>query len=315
MSEPVIGRLAPSPTGRLHLGHARSFLAAWWSARHAGGSVVLRIEDLDESRSRPEYVQGILEDLAWLGLDWDGAPILQTDLQAQHEAALARLVAAGRAYPCVCTRRDIERAASAPHLGETGPVYPGTCRGRFSDAQAAWRASGREPAWRLNTQGIGVLRWSDELLGPQVSDLEAESGDFVIWTKAGRAAYQLGVVVDDAAAGVNQVVRGEDLVLSTFQQLALMRELDITPPRWWHLALVGDPDGRRLAKRSGAHSLSALREQGVDPFEIVAWAAQSLGMAGRAQSAASFAPSFAWPTSGPQRSNPAVAIPAAWAGV
>ena len=286
----------------------RSFLAAWWSARAKGGQILVRIEDVDESRSRPEYVQAAIEDLAWLGIDWDGDPILQTDLQAQHQSALESLKAQNLVYPCVCTRKDIERAASAPHREDGSRPYPGTCRDRFADGPTAWRATGREPAWRFRTQGQGTLEWTDGLHGSQAMDLEQGLGDFVVWTKAGRAAYQLAVTVDDGAAGITQVVRGEDLIESTFAQLALQQALGLTPPSYWHLGLVQDDLGKRLAKRTGAHSVRNLRGSGVPARDIVDWLAGSLGMEPSGGLAETYVQQFDWSVAGAK----AVNAPQAW---
>ncbi len=270
----------------------------------------LRMEDVDESRSRLEFAELAMEDLAWLGMDWDGDVVWQTHNQAGHDAALESLQEQGLVYPCVCTRKDIERAASAPHREDGGQVYPGTCRDRFPDAKAAWRATGREPAWRFRSQGQGVIRFVDGLLGERSMDLENEMGDFVVWTKAGRPAYQLAVVVDDAAGGIRQVVRGADLTESTFAQLALYRALGHTPPSHWHLGLVQDPQGDRLAKRTGAHSMHKLRESGVAAEELVQWAAQSLGMVPQSGLARAHTDHFQWQSVSPEE----VMQPAEWSG-
>ena len=271
------GRLAPSPTGRLHLGHARSLLAAWWSARSRGGSVLLRIEDLDESRCRREYQEGLLEDLAWLGIDWDGKPIVQTDRQNAHRAAFERLRDDGWIYPCVCTRKDIQRALSAPHREDLGSAYPGTCRDRFGSAQEAWRATGGEPAWRFRRDRLGSIAWQDRLHGAQREAPADSAGDFVVWTKSGRAAYQLAVVVDDAAQGVSEVVRAKDLIPSTHQQVALQTALGLPTPEYAHLGMVLGTDGQRLAKRRGSYALAELRAQGLDAHQVIAWIGESLG--------------------------------------
>ena len=188
----VVGRLAPSPTGRLHLGHARSFLIAWWSARARDGRVVLRIEDLDGERVKPGATELVLEDLAWLGLDWDGDPLLQTTRASAHREALESLVQQGRAYPCVCTRREISDAASAPH-GDTGEQpYPGTCRGRFASVEDARASTGRDPAIRLTVDAArGPMAFGDAIQGPCSVDVAGTAGDFVIARKDGQAAYQL----------------------------------------------------------------------------------------------------------------------------
>ena len=275
----VVGRLAPSPTGRLHLGHARSFLLAWWSARSQGGRVVLRIEDLDATRVKPGSVDLFLRDLEWLGLDWDGEPLMQTTRAAAHSDALDRLVAEMRAYPCVCTRREIEEAATAPHADGDETPYPGTCRGRFATLEEAREATGRDAALRLVVEP-GAVRFEDALLGPIEVDVAATAGDFVIARKDGVAAYQLATPVDDAFQGVTEVVRGDDLAPSAARQRLVCEALGLPFPAQIHVPLVHDPDGRRLAKRAGSLSLEELRAAGVAPERICRWAAASAGMEG-----------------------------------
>ncbi|MCP5022126.1 MAG: tRNA glutamyl-Q(34) synthetase GluQRS [bacterium] len=282
----VVGRLAPSPTGWLHLGHARSFLAAWWSARGAGGRVVLRIEDLDSSRARPEFVDGVLRDLQWLGLDWDGPVVLQSERREAHRAALEELAGKGLAYPCVCTRKEIDQAVSAPHGADGEVVYPGTCRDR--------EGSPERSGWRFRLSDSGDVGFNDLLAGAQVDSVAEQVGDFVIWTKADEAAYQLAVVVDDAFQGVTEVVRGEDLLASTARQALLQEALGLHHPNWVHLPLVQDGGGRRLAKRAGSLSLGALRDSKVEPQAIVQWAAKSLGMHGEGGTAQDFVEPFHW---------------------
>lgn len=275
---PVVGRLAPSPTGRLHLGHARSFLIAWWSARAQGGRVVLRIEDLDGERVKPGATELVLEDLAWLGLDWDGEPLLQSERRAAHHAALARLVAEGTAYPCVCTRREIAEAASAPHAGGAESPYPGTCRGRFTSLEEARAATGRDPALRLAMDpSRGPVAFQDAVQGPQIVDVASIAGDFVIGRKDGEAAYQLATPLDDAYQGVTEVVRGADLIPSAGRQALVLEALELSSPRQAHLGLVEEEDGARLAKRAGSLSLQELREAGVAPERIATWAAGTCG--------------------------------------
>lgn len=270
---PPTGRLAPSPTGRLHLGHARSFLLAWWHARSRGGRVLLRIEDLDRERVKPGYVEGLLEDLAWLGLDWDGAPLLQSADTGPLARASEALLAAGAAYPCVCTRAEVA-ALSAPHAGDEEVRYPGTCRGKWHSCEEAERATGRKAAVRLAVE-IGPVEVRDGLCAPRSFDVAESVGDFVIRRRDGAFAYQLAVVVDDARTGVDEIVRGADLLASAARQKLVQRALGLAHPRWWHVGLVVDAEGRRLAKRSGDLSLAALREVGVDPRAVVAWAARS----------------------------------------
>ena len=277
-------RLAPSPTGALHLGNARSFLLAWLWARAGGAEVVLRIEDLDGPRTRAGAVDEVRADLAWLGLDWDREAPLQSARGPAYAAALAALHAAGRVYPCVCTRAEVERAASAPHEGDDGPVYPGTCRGRFASAAEAERETGRAPCWRFALgpgPGGGEVAWDDAFRGREAHD-PGRGGDFVVAKRSGEAAYQLAVVVDDAAQGVTDVIRGDDLVPSTPRQLLLYAALGLPAPRFAHLPLVRGPDGRRLAKRHGDSRLAHYRALGVSPARVVALLARWSGLAGPA---------------------------------
>ncbi len=276
------GRLAPSPTGVLHLGNARSFLLAWLDARHRGGRILMRIEDLETPRVKPGAEAAALTDLRWLGLDWDGEVLVQSRRAAAHEEALARLAARGLVYPCTCTRRDVEHAAAAPHAGHEGPVYPGTCRGRWASADEAEAATGRAPAWRFRVpepgSAAGVVRFHDRCVGEVEVDVGAELGDFVVFRRAGGAAYQLAVVVDDAFQGVDSVLRGADLLPSTARQILLQRALGLPTPEYAHPPLVVGPDGRRLAKRHGDTSLRHLRECGHTPEEVVGWLAHASGL-------------------------------------
>jgi glutamyl-tRNA synthetase len=278
VSEPSvpIGRLAPSPTGRLHLGHARTFALAWAHARSRGGRVLLRMEDLDASRCRPEWASGILADLEWLGLDWDGAVVYQSQRIEALRAAGRELERSGAAYACVCTRSDLKSAASAPQRGVEEQRYPGTCRGRFASREAARAATGRAPALRFRVPD-GPLGFVDAIAGAQSFDVAATVGDFVICNRADVPAYQLAVVVDDAEQKVNEVFRGDDLLSSTPRQIALHRALGSSEPVWYHVPLVLDAAGRRLAKRADDLSLATLRELGTDPRAIVSWVAASAG--------------------------------------
>ncbi len=270
----VVGRLAPSPTGGLHPGHARTFLIAWLAARHAGGRVILRIEDLDATRARNEAREGALVNLRWLGLDWDEgpdvggprAPYVQSQRSSFYDAAIEQLKASESIYPCTCTRADIERAASAPHPEEEGPRYPGTCTHRtVADASAL---ADHPFAWRFRVAPVAVV-WDDLILGPMQLDPSRTGGDFVVGRNGVGASYQLAVVADDAEMGVNQVVRGNDLVNSTPRQILLYRRLGWPVPRFGHVPLAIGGDGRRLAKRDGSLKLATLREAGVDPRRLV----------------------------------------------
>jgi glutamyl-tRNA synthetase len=274
MTRIIVGRLAPSPTGAQHVGNARTYLLAWLSARSRGGKVVLRIEDIDSPRIKAGAAEQALEELHWLGLDWDEEPLVQTSRLAYYEAALERLKQQDLVYPCTCTRGDIDRAASAPHAEHEGAVYPGTCA-RRTVADAA-RLGDQPFAWRMR---VGDRRYPfvDDFLGPVDVDLRQIGGDFVVWKSAGTPAYQLAVVVDDAAQGVTEVTRGDDLVPSTPRQLLLYDALGLTPPVFTHVPLVVGPDGRRLAKRHGDTRLSSLRAAGVRAESLLGLLAWSCG--------------------------------------
>ncbi len=264
----------------MHLGNARTFLLTWLHARALGAEILLRIDDLDGPRVKGGAAEGALLDLRWLGLDWDAhLPVLvQSERADVYDGAAERLVAAGLAFPCVCTRSEVEGAASAPH-GPEGPRYPGTCRGRFRTLAEAGAATGRPAALRFLTPA-GDVSFDDLLQGPQHMDPGAETGDFPIRKANGTAAYQLATVVDDAATGVDLVIRGDDLLPSTARQILLQRALGLPTPRHLHLPLVVGEDGRRLAKRHGDTRLATLRAEGVRPEAVVAWIARSAGLAG-----------------------------------
>lgn len=256
------GRFAPSPTGRLHLGNVRSALLGWLWARASGGEFLLRVEDLDPDRCKPVFTEGLFEDLAWLGLDWDGPVWKQSERTALYDEALAQLAAKGRAYRCWCSRAEVARAASAPHLGEEGPIYPGTCR------EGGVPKPGRQPAWRFRV-APGVERFEDALHGLVTQDVEREVGDFTIRRIDGVASYQLAVVVDDALSGVTHVLRGEDLLSSTGRQLQLQRALGHAAPRYAHVPLLMQADGKRLAKREGASTVAGLRALGWSAERVI----------------------------------------------
>jgi glutamyl-tRNA synthetase len=276
----VRSRLAPSPTGAFHVGNVRTFLLTWLHVRAAGGSLALRVDDLDGPRVKPEATQEGLDDLRWLGLPWDEdlEVLVQSARGAVYAAAAADLVARGLAYPCVCTRREVETAASAPH-GPDGPRYPGTCRGRFASAAAAVAATGRPAALRFVVTR-GPVAFTDGLFGPQVFDVADETGDFVVFKSNGTAAYQLATVIDDAASGVDLVIRGADLLPSTARQLLLARALGLASPSHLHLPLVVGPDGLRLAKRHGDTSVRALRAAGWSSAGLVGRIASTAGLCG-----------------------------------
>ena len=265
---PVICRFAPSPTGRLHLGHALSAVRAHDVARAAAGRFVLRIDDIDTARARPAYVEAIVEDLAWLGLTWD-AVVTQSARLALYDAALGRLQALGLAYPCFCTRADIARevaaSAAAPH-GADGPLYPGTCR-RLSPASRAARLAVAPHCWRLDAGAAmavaGPRFWHDACRGAVAVD-GAALGDVVLKGRDMPASYHLACVVDDAALGVTDIVRGVDIFASTHAQVLVQAALGLPTPRYHHHRLVADAAGVRLAKRRGAPTLEMVRAGGVD---------------------------------------------------
>jgi glutamyl-tRNA synthetase len=277
LSAPPVGRLAPSPTGLLHVGHARSFLLAWWSLRGRGGRVILRVEDLDVDRVKPGMVEACLADLEWLGLDWDEGPLLQSQNTAPMQEALTSLVERELAYPCTCSRKEIQAALSAPHPGCGETRYPGTCRFRYLTVSEAEASSGRTAGLRFRVPP-GEIRLHDAFHGPFVHDVQSEVGDFLIARRDGQFAYQLAVVVDDARQGVTEVLRGADLLSSTPRQWLLQRALLLPHPTWIHVPLVLDETGERLAKRRDSLALAALRERGVDPRRLVAWLARSCGL-------------------------------------
>jgi glutamyl-tRNA synthetase len=241
----------------------------------------MRMEDLDAPRLEPGVADGILRDLEWLGLDWDGPVVTQSARREEMDAAVRTLVGGGRTYPCVCTRGDVLAAQGAPQTGVAEPRYPGTCRGRFSSIEEAERISGKPAALRFVVPD-GTMRLSDRFAGPFASDVKAEVGDFVIARKGGLPAYQLAVVVDDAAQGVTEIVRGDDLLPSTARQRLLQDALDLPPIATWHVPLVTDGAGRRLAKRADDLSLVELSTRGVDSRAVVAWVAHTAGVVGMA---------------------------------
>jgi glutamyl-tRNA synthetase len=268
------GRFAPSPSGPLHLGNLRTALLAWLFARSAGARFLVRVEDLDPDRSRREHEAGQLADLQALGLDWDGPVLRQSERRARHREALEQLQAAGRVYPCWCTRAEIRAAASAAHGPLPEGAYPGTCR-RLTAAQRAERErSGRPAALRLDARGERI-RFDDRLHGP----VEAVVDDLVLQRGDGTPAYNLAVVVDDADQAIGEVVRGDDLLETTPRQLLVGRLLGLPAPAYAHVPLVLGPDGRRLAKRHGAVTLADRAALGERPAEALAWMAASLGLA------------------------------------
>jgi len=271
------GRLAPSPTGHLHLGHARTFWIAAKRARAAGGTLVLRNEDLDAVRFRMDFVDAMLEDLRWLGLTWQEGPDVggpytpysQSERRPLYRAALEKLHAARLIFPCTRSRRDVIEAASAPHEGENDePVYPKSFR-PAADAPLPPLGEKISVNWRLRVPDEQLV-FTDGRLGEQRATAGRDFGDFLVWRKDDTPSYQLACVVDDAAMRITEVVRGADLVRSTFRQLLLYRALGHTPPAFCHCELMTDENGVRLAKRHDALSLRALRQTGVTPEQIIA---------------------------------------------
>ncbi len=263
------GRLAPSPTGLLHLGHARTFLQA--AQRACGGTLLLRDEDLDPQRSRPAFARAMLEDLRWLGIEWQEgpdvggpcAPYRQSERREHYVAAWQVLLQGGYLYGCRCSRRELARSAAAPHDDEDEPLYPGTCR----DANlTATLTAGLN--WRFRVPYGEILAFDDGRLGSCAYTAGRDFGDFLVWRRDDVPAYQLAVVVDDAAMRITEVVRGADLLRSTARQLLLYRALGLTPPAWYHCELVRDAQGQRLAKRHDALALRTLREQGYNPRQV-----------------------------------------------
>ena len=274
-----VGRYAPSPTGDLHLGNARTALIAWLWARRAGGRFLLRFEDLDTGRVRPGCADEQAGSLAWLGLDWDGEPVSQSARIDDYERALGSLSDLGMLYECFCSRADVRRAASAPH-GPNGPLYTGLCRDLSERERDERRSLGRDPSLRAPMHG--TVEFRDDLAGLQRETLENTTGDIVLRRSDGVVAYQLAVVVDDASQGVTHVVRGADLLDSTARQLRLYQLLGLEPvPGHAHVPLLLGPDGQRLAKRHGAVGLAELRARGADPLALVGWLAHSAGLLDR----------------------------------
>ena len=267
------GRIAPSPTGYLHLGHARTFWTAQQRAETAGGTLILRIDDLDGPRCRPEFTSAALEDLRWFGFRWQEGPdsggpfgpYTQSERMPLNIEAFERLRASGLIYPCTCSRQDVLRALSAPHEGDEEPLYPGTCR----PPQPSVSQHPREGInWRFRVPDGETISFHDENLGEQRALACSDFGDFLVWRKDGFPSYQLACTVDDALMRITEVVRGADLITSTFRQLLLFRTLGWTPPAFFHCELMTDETGARLAKRNDALSLRTLRESGCTPAEL-----------------------------------------------
>ena len=270
------GRLAPTPTGLLHVGHARTFALAAERARRVGGTLVYRTEDLDASRCRPEFAAAAMADLRWLGLDWQEGPdvggtcgpYVQSERLPWFAVVWRRLQATGTLYPCDKSRQDVARALTAPHAeDDTEPIFPPDLRpaeGRGRELTAPGASN-----WRFRVPDGETIAFTDALCGPQAFVAGRDFGDFLVWRKDGFPAYELAVVADDQAMGITEVVRGADLLLSTARQLLLYRALGWTAPTWAHAPLIVDADGRRLAKRSAGLSIRELRAAGRTPAEVL----------------------------------------------
>ena len=285
LQESPRGRYAPSPTGDLHLGNLRTALLAWLFARCAGGQFVLRVEDLDRPRTRQGSIQRMLDDLRWLGIDWDEgpdvggpyAPYTQSERQALYSVYLQLLQDAGRIYPCYCSRAEIARAASAPHEDE-GPRYPGTCRHLSEEQRRELEAAGSRPSLRFRVDDERVVTFHDQLAGWQQQHVQNVVGDFILRRADGIFAYQFAVVVDDALMRINQVVRGADLLASTARQILLYEALGFAVPTFAHVPLVVDNEGKRLSKRLQSDGLEPLRTAGATSTQVVGQLAAGCGL-------------------------------------
>lgn len=273
MQEGIIkGRFAPSPTGRMHLGNVFSALLSWLSAKSQGGTWLLRIEDIDPQRSKQEYAELIMDDLHWLGLDWDEGPYYQSERGDIYEHYLKQLTDNGLTYPCYCTRADI-LATQAPHESDGRVVYKGTCRNLAPGVKTGPAAI----RMKVPSEGKGILSFTDGHYGMQTIDLTTHCGDFIVRRKDGAWAYQLAVVVDDALMGINEVVRGCDLLLSSPQQIYLAQQLGFAPPQFTHLPLLCNKQGQRLSKRDQSLDMAALRTSNT-PEEIIGMLAHAAGL-------------------------------------
>lgn len=286
----VCGRFAPSPTGRMHLGNVFSALLSWLSARAQGGTWLLRIEDIDPQRSRLEYADMLMDDLQWLGLEWDGEPCWQSQRGDIYARYLQQLTDAGLIYPCYCTRADI-LATQAPHESDGRVVYKGTCR----NLPPGSRKGPAALRMKVPEEGRGIVTFTDGHYGTHTVDLTTQCGDFIVRRKDGAWAYQLAVVVDDALMGINEVVRGRDLLLSSPQQIYLAQQLGFTPPRFTHLPLLCNTAGQRLSKRDKSLDMGCLRQR-FSPNQIIGLLAHAAGLQPTADavSAQSLVKTFSW---------------------
>jgi glutamyl-queuosine tRNA(Asp) synthetase len=276
MPQPYIGRIAPSPTGLLHLGHAATFWTAYQRAQSAEGTLLLRIEDLDTQRSKPHFTAAILEDLTWLGISWQPPALYQSQRLPFYREALDKLLIIGQIYPCHCSRKDLAAMMHAPHEDtDDEPVYPGTCRPARNAHQheALFQPNIN---YRFRAPDGAVIRFEDKNLGPQSFTASKDFGDFLIWRKDGLPSYQLACVVDDANTNITEVVRGRDLLKSTARQILLQRALNLPTPAYFHTQLLTDEHGIRLAKRHDALAIRTLRQQGLTPARVLQKAAASM---------------------------------------
>ncbi len=272
MSDPnpsYVGRLAPTPTGLLHAGHARTFHAAWRRAREANGTICLRVEDLDPERCKAEFTDCMLEDLSWLGLDWDEGPVFQSRRKQLFHRMWSRLKECGWIYPSTVSRKEIRNVARAPHDDEeqAEQVFPPELRTRPGEEKIFNSPAGVN--WRFRVPDGKEIRFVDERCGEQCFKAGVDFGDFVVWRRDNVPAYELAVVADDVDMGITEVVRGEDLLKSTARQILIYQALDLHPPKWCHEGLLRDADGKRLAKRCGSCSIRELRERGLSPEEVI----------------------------------------------
>ena len=286
----TIGRFAPSPSGRMHLGNVFSALLSWLSARAQGGTWLLRIEDIDPQRSRHEYADMLMDDLQWLGLEWDGKPCWQSQRGDIYARYLQQLTEAGLIYPCYCTRADI-LATQAPHESDGRVVYKGTCRNLPPGTHTGPAAL----RMKVPDEGRGIVTFTDGHYGTHTVDLTTQCGDFIVRRKDGAWAYQLAVVVDDSLMGINEVVRGRDLLLSSPQQIYLAQQLGFTPPRFTHLPLLCNTAGQRLSKRDKSLDMGCLRQR-LTPNQIIGLLAHAAGFQPTpdAVSAQSLVKTFSW---------------------
>lgn len=280
MTPKLVGRFAPTPSGRMHLGNVFSALLGWLAVRSAGGKMVLRIEDLDPRAQHPRLARLLMDDLQWLGLDWDEGPVYQSERKQIYENALELLKNRKLVYPCFCSRAELH-AAKAPHASDGSYIYRGTCR-NLSPAEIAEKSRFRSPAYRLRVPELGepkeLVGFDDLIWGHKEEHLAQDCGDFLIRRSDGVFAYQLAVVVDDGAAGVNLVVRGRDLLGSVARQMYLAELLELPIPRYAHIPLLIAPDGRRLSKRERDLDLGVLRAKGVNPARLIGGLAALVGL-------------------------------------